>query len=187
MTLLRKVNSPIQDEESIILLANKGKIDEAFRLLTKLYQERLYWHVRKMVTCHADTHDILQNTLIKVYKNLSSFKGESKLYTWMYRIATNECITFINREKKKGTLDIDEITNHISLEADSFHDENKTLQSLKDAINTLPDKQKQVFAMRYFEEMSYKEISELLGTSVGGLKASYHHAVQKIESFIKAH
>ena len=139
-----------------------------------------------MVNEHNDANDVIQNTFIKVFKNIKKFEGNAQLYTWLYRIATNETITFLNKKKRKATISIDDgdldITNRLS--ADSYFDEKKAQSKLQGAIASLPEKQKLVFNMRYFDEMSYKEISNILETSVGGLKASYHHAVKKIEHFL---
>lgn len=161
--------------------------DKAFKVLIKLYKERLYWHIRKMVISHDDTDDVLQNTFIKVYRNISKFKKESKLYSWMYRIATNEAITFINKRAKERNIDITEIKEQLanSLESDVYFSGDKIQLILQKAIATLPQKQQLVFNMKYFDELKYEEISNILETSVGALKASYFHAVKKIEIYIK--
>ncbi len=140
-----------------------------------------------MVTLHDDANDVLQNTFIKVYKNIGKFNRDSKIYTWIYRIATNESITFLNRKKKKRTeaIDGDENSIEYSLRADTFFDGNEAELALQKAILQLPEKQKTVFNLRYYDEMSYKDMSEMLETSVGALKASYHHAVKKIENYVK--
>ena len=147
------------------LLAEKTK-ESAFKELLALYKERLYWHIRKIVISHDDTDDVLQDTFIKVYKNIHKFKGESKLFSWMYRIATNEALTHIKRINR-----MPRIGNEIQLK-------------LQKAIATLPDKQKLVFNMRYFEDLKYSDLSEILNTSEGALKASYHIAVKKIEDYL---
>ncbi len=161
-------------------------MEQGFRLLMTKYQERLYHHIRRMVNEHQDANDVIQNTFIKVFKNIAKFQGNAQLYTWLYRIATNETITFLNKKKKKATKSIDDeeldIANRLS--AASYFDGDAAQKILKKALNTLPDKQKLVFNMRYFDEMSYQAISDVLETSVGALKASYHHAVKKIELFI---
>lgn len=152
------------------------------------YQERLYWQIRRLVLDHEDANDVIQNSMIKVYRSIHKFEGKSKLYTWLYRIATNEAITFINKKNRKATSSIDDDDNQQvvhQLKADQFFDGNEAQYKLQQALATLPDKQKLVFSMRYYEELSYKEIAEVLETSVGALKASYHHAVKKIESFFK--
>ena len=151
------------------------------------YQERLYWHVRRMVFEHDDANDVIQNTFIKVYKSINKFEGKSKLYTWLYRIATNEAITFLNKKKKKSTASLDNEENNLDnqLKADEYFDGDEIQRKLYEALDQLPEKQKAVFNLRYFEAMSYAEMSEVLQTSVGGLKASYHHAVKKIEIYLK--
>ncbi|MCB0460615.1 MAG: RNA polymerase sigma factor [Flavobacteriaceae bacterium] len=160
--------------------------EQAFRKLMSEYKERLYWHIRKIVISHDDADDVLQNTFIKVYKNINTFKAESKLYSWMYRIATNEAITFINKRAKEKNIDVSELQYKLAenLEADVYFDGDEMQLQLQKAIATLPQKQQLVFNMRYFDEMKYDDMSEILETSVGSLKASYHHAVKKIESFL---
>ena len=147
------------------------------------YKERLYWHIRKIVISHDDTDDVLQNTFVKVYRNIDKFKAESKLYSWMYRIATNEAITFINKRAKTNNVTISDMQYKMaeSLEADVYFDGNEIQLKLQKAIAKLPQKQQLVFNMKYFDDMKYQEMSEVLETSVGALKASYHHAVKKIE------
>ncbi|MEM7102108.1 MAG: sigma-70 family RNA polymerase sigma factor [Bacteroidota bacterium] len=163
--------------------------EQAFRLLVKTYQERLYWHIRRMVVEHDDANDVVQNTFIKVFRSIGKFKGDSKLYTWLYRIATNESITFINKKKKvvATSIDDEDLGLDRALKADSYFDGDDATAQLKAAIATLPEKQQLVFNMRYYDEMSYQDISDVLGTSVGALKASYHHAAKKIEHFLKGH
>jgi len=150
------------------------------------YKERLYWHIRKIVISHDDTDDVLQNTFVKVYRNIDKFKAESKLYSWMYRIATNEAITFINKRAKINNVTINDMQYKMaeSLEADVYFDGNEIQLKLQKAIAKLPQKQRLVFNMKYFDDLKYKEISEILETSVGALKASYHHAVKKIENML---
>jgi len=158
---------------------NKG-----FTELMNKYQERLYWHIRKIVTFHEDADDVLQNSFIKVWNNIGRFKGESALYTWLYRIATNESITHLNSKKRKFAQDIDAVNYYLkSLQSDTYFDGDEQLKKLLIAVETLPEKQKIVFKLKYFNEMQYDEIAETLGTSEGALKASYHHAVQKIQDF----
>ncbi len=166
---------------------NPALSHQAFKELIKKYQVRLYWHIRKMVINHDDTDDILQNTFIKIWKGLPSFQGESKLYTWLYRIATNESLTFLKQKKRWFFSPVDEVNNELSskLESDPYFDGDKAQLKLQQAILKLPDKQRLVFNMRYYDEISYDEMSEVLGTSAGALKASYHHAVKKIEEFLK--
>jgi RNA polymerase sigma-70 factor (ECF subfamily) len=179
----------VPDEK--LLVAQLKQVDtqeQAFRNLMGLYKERLYWHIRKIVLSHDDADDVLQNTFIKVFKNINSFNEKSKLYSWMYRIATNESITFINKKANKQNVDISELQYKMAenLEADSYYTGDEIQLILQKAIVTLPQKQQLVFNMKYFEEMKYTEISEILETSVGALKASYHHAVKKIELYIKS-
>ncbi len=175
------------DDQILSLCHEKTKIEQGFKLLMLKYQERLYWHVRRMVFEHEDANDVIQNTFIKVYKSIHKFEGKSKLYTWLYRIATNEAITFLNKKKKKSTISLDNEEYNLDnqLKADDYFDGDEIQRKLYEALDRLPEKQKAVFNLRYFEEMSYAEMSEILGTSVGGLKASYHHAVKKIEIYLK--
>jgi len=156
-----------------------------FEEIVAEYRERLYWHIRKIVLIHDDADDILQNTFIKIWKNLSGFKGESKIYTWLYRIATNEAITFINKRKnehKDSLVGYEEYLKN-KLESDEYFDGDELQLQLQKAILTLPEKQRIVFLMRYYDEIKYSEMSEILDTSEGALKASYHHAVKKIEEY----
>ncbi len=178
----------MQVEDSIILakFRNEQTRNEAFNLLLKKYQQRVYWHVRRMVIDHDDANDLTQNTFIKVWGSLERFREDAQLYTWMYRIATNECITFLNKKKLRAFVSFDDMQEvltdklHDSLQVSASHIEYK----LQQAILTLPTKQRLVFNMKYFEDITYEEMSKVLGTSVGALKASYHHAVKKIEAFL---
>ena len=176
-------------DETVLIeqLINVQTREKAFRELISLYKERLYWHVRKIVISHDDADDVLQNTFIKIYKNLGKFKQESKLFSWMYRIATNEAITFINKRNKERKVDISEVQEHLvsNLESDIYFSGEEIQEILQKAIASLPQKQQLVFNMKYFDNIKYTQISEILGTSVGALKASYFHAVKKIESYIK--
>lgn len=176
-------------DETVLIeqLINVQTREKAFRELISLYKERLYWHVRKIVISHDDTDDVLQNTFIKIYKNIGKFKQESKLFSWMYRIATNEAITFINKRNKERNIDISEVQEQIvsTLESDIYFSGEEIQEILQKAIASLPQKQQLVFNMKYFDNIKYTQISEILGTSVGALKASYFHAVKKIESYIK--
>ena len=170
-------------------LQNTSTREKAFKQLVSEYKERLYWHIRKIVLVHDDADDVLQNTFIKIYKNIDSFKNESKLFSWMYRIATNESITFINKRAKEKNISIEEYHQEaVSSLADDHYFSGDYIQLvLQKAIATLPQKQQIVFNLKYFEALKYDEISEILDTSVGALKASYHHATKKIEEFIKNH
>ena len=168
-------------------LKNVQTKEKAFRELISLYKERLYWHIRKIVISHDDTDDVLQNTFIKVYRNISKFNQDSKLFSWMYRIATNESISFINKRAKERNIAVSEMQEQLtsSLESDNYFSGEEIQEILQMAIATLPQKQQLVFNMKYFDDLKYTEISEILGTTVGALKASYFHAVKKIESYIK--
>jgi RNA polymerase sigma factor (sigma-70 family) len=159
----------------------------AFNLLVREYQKRLYWHIRKILIDHDDTDDVLQNVFIKVWRSLDGFKEESQLYTWLYRIATNESITFLNQKKKRAGVRLDDVSHFLAanLESDHYFKGDEIQAKLQKAILTLPDKQRIVFNMKYFDEIKYEEMSQILGTSVGALKASYHHAVKKIEDYLK--
>lgn len=161
--------------------------EQAFRVLIKEYKERLYWHIRKIVISHDDTDDVLQNTFIKVFRGIDNFKQDSKLYSWMYRIATNESITFINKRARERNTDISEIRQELvtSLSSDHWFTGDEIQLILQKAIATLPEKQQLVFNMKYFDSMKYDDMSKVLDTSVGALKASYFHAVKKIEKYIK--
>lgn len=178
----------MQDEKVFIeALLNPKSQQEAFRKLVQLYQKPLYNHIRNIVLNHDDTDDVLQNTFIKVYQNLKNFKGESKLFSWMYRIATNEALTFLQQKAKKQGITSGELQEKAlkNLESDIFFDGSEIQLQLQKAIALLPEKQQLVFKMKYFEELKYEEIAEIVDTSVGALKASYHIAVKKIEEFLK--
>ena len=168
-------------------LQNVQTKEQAFRVLITEYKERLYWHIRKIVISHDDADDVLQNTFIKVFKGINNFKQESQLFSWMYRIATNESITFINKRAKERNTDTSEIKQGLvtSLQSDEWFTGDEIQLILQEAVATLPEKQQLVFNMKYFDNMKYDEISNILETSVGGLKASYFHAVKKIENYIK--
>lgn len=175
-----------EEEEFIKQLLDSKTQNVAFQKLLSTYQKPLYNHIRNIVLNHDDTDDVLQNTFVKIFQNLKNFKGESKLFSWMYRIATNEAISFLNQKAKKSGISSQIIQDKAldNLRADAYFDGNEIQIKLQQAIATLPEKQQLVFKMKYFEELKYEEISEILGTSVGALKASYHHAVKKIESFL---
>jgi len=160
--------------------------DTAFRKLMGLYKERLYWHIRNIVKTHDDTDDVLQNTFVKVYRNIHKFKGDSKLYSWLYRIATNEAITHLNKLAKRQQISVDNVQHQLvdNLCADVYFNGDEIQAKLQVALSKLPQKQQLVFNMKYFEDMKYDDISTILGTSVGALKASYFHAVKKIEKLL---
>ena len=177
----------IAEADLVDQLKNLDTQSKAFEVLIDTYKQRLYWHIRRIVLNHDDADDVLQNTFIKVFRNITGFKGESKLYSWMYRIATNEALAFLkNRSKKQGISDT-ELQNQMlgNLEADVYFEGDEIELKLQKAIATLPEKQKLVFNMKYFQELKYVEISEILETSIGGLKASYHLATKKIEAYLK--
>ncbi len=174
------------DEAQIIeQLRQPDTLSSAFGKVIVHYSQPLYWQIRRMVIDHDDANDVLQNTFIKAWTNISNFRGDSKLSTWLYKIAVNESITFINKKKVQNNISLDDDSSFLtnSLEADKYFDGDQAQIKLQKAIATLPDKQRLVFNMRYYDEMKYEDMSEILGTSVGALKASYHHAVKKIESF----
>ena len=170
-----------------MLLSSEEGFQRGFALLVNTYRERLYWHIRGMLGQHDDADDVLQKTFIKVFKGFGGFQGNSKLYTWLYRIATNESLTHIEKTKKQQTAALDDSENGFanSVKAESYMDSEQLDLLLQKAIADLPEKQRQVFLMRYYDELSYQDISEITGTSVGGLKASYHIAAKKIEEYIK--
>lgn len=178
----------MQDEKVFIeALLNPKTQQEAFRELLQLYQKPLYNHIRNIVLNHDDTDDILQNTFIKIFQNISKFKGESKLFSWIYRIATNEALNFLQQKSKKQGISNEEVQQKAlnKLESDVFFDGDEIQLKLQKAIAILPEKQQLVFKMKYFEELKYEEISEIVDTSIGALKASYHLAVKKIEEYLK--
>jgi RNA polymerase sigma factor (sigma-70 family) len=180
------------DERSLLLAFKTEETKEkAFSEIIKRYQERLYWHVRRMVVNHEDANDVIQNVFVKVWRSLNDFRGESGLYTWMYRIATNESLTYLEQQKRRQSISLSSpIGEGLSMEdrlkAEDGYDANKIEWKLQKAIQSLPEKQKQVFLLRYYDEMAYDKMAEILETSAGALKASYHHAVKKIESILKA-
>jgi RNA polymerase sigma factor (sigma-70 family) len=175
----------MNQEDKINQLIKEKAFEKAFNLIVDEYQQRLYWHIRKMVTNHDDANDVLQDVFVKIWKALPKFKGDSKFFTWAYRISTNESITFINKRKVDASFEDVAYAVSQNLEADAFFDGNEAKRKLHAAVAALPEKQKAVFNLKYFEELKYEDISKILDTSVGGLKASYHHAVKKIEEFIK--
>jgi RNA polymerase sigma-70 factor (ECF subfamily) len=176
----------LSDQELIDKLRNEATRNEAFAQLVSKYQERLYWHIRKVVLNHDDSDDVLQNTFMKVWKNMDGFREESSLFTWLYRIAINESLTFVNTQKKRQAIPFQDVSEYLKnrLEADDYYEGTDIQKKLQQAIITLPEKQRLVFNMRYFEEMPYQQMSEILDTSVGALKASFHHAVKKVGEFI---
>lgn len=179
---------PIPEDILVKQLQDPAKSGEAFRELIAQYKERLYWHIRNIVKNHDDTDDILQNTFLKIFRNIDKFKGESKLYSWMYRIATNESITFLNKKSRRLQITSEELQDQIlsNLESDVYFEGDEIQLKLQKAIATLPEKQQQVFNMKYFQELKYREMADILETSEGALKASYHIASKKIEEFLKS-
>lgn len=177
----------ISEKELSSALQSPAEVEAAFKVLVSKYKERLYWQIRKIVIDHDDADDVLQNTFIKVYKNIHSFQGNSQLYTWLYRIATNEALTFIKNKAKRNKTSSTEVKNAAiqNLESDVYFEGDAIQLKLQQAIATLPEKQQLVFNMKYFEEHTYEELSEILETSVGGLKSSYHIAVKKITHYLK--
>ncbi len=178
---------PLNPDSRILnLFRDPKRKNQAFKLLLDTYQERLYWHVRRMVIEHEDANDVIQNVFIKVWKGLATFRAESKLYTWLYRIASNEAITFLKQKRKRLSISIENDSLNLSeqLRADQYFDSDELNIKLQEAIAALPEKQRLVFHLRYYEEMKYEDMAEVTGTSVGALKASYHHAAKKIEKFI---
>lgn len=174
------------EHKILSLISTKDGYERGFSLLVKTYQERLYWHIRGMLGQHDEADEVLQKTFIKVFKGIAGFQGNSKLYTWLYRIATNESLSFLAKRQKNQFLSLDskEGSEVHTQSADVYIDNSDTDKLLAEAIALLPDKQKQVFLLRYYDELSYQDIAEICGTSVGALKASYHHAAQKIEKYI---
>ena len=177
------------EKEIIALLQEPTRQREAFECIVKEYSEQLYWQIRRLVFSHDDANDILQNTFIKACINIDYFRGDAKMSTWLYRIALNECLTFLNKQRAANQLSIDEADKELlnKLESDTYFDGDDTQKIFLQAIHTLPEKQQIVFNLKYFKEMKYEEISEIVGTSIGALKASYHHAVKKIEAFLEKH
>jgi RNA polymerase sigma-70 factor (ECF subfamily) len=161
----------------------------AFNLLVKQYQQKVYWHIRRILIDHEDSNDVVQNVFIKVWKGLDNFREDSKLFTWIYRIATNEAISFLNQKKKRFFIPLVDVEHQLSasLDNDVLYSGDKIRKILQQAILTLPTQQRIVFNMKYYEELKYEEISEILGVTVGALKASYHHAVKKIEKYVTNH
>nr|WP_036679111.1 RNA polymerase sigma factor [Daejeonella oryzae] len=178
----------IEDSEILEKFAQEKTREEAFNLLLNKYQQKIYWHIRRLVINHDDADDLVQDVFIKVWKNLANFRNDSQLYTWLYRIASNESITFLNRKKLKNNISLDLDQDGLNLAdtlADSsYFDGDKAQMKLQKALLTLPQKQRLVFNMKYFDDLKYEEISSILGTSVGALKASFHLAVKKIEHYL---
>ena len=177
------------EEEIITRLQDPQLQREAFGKIVKHYSEPLYWQIRRMVLSHEDANDLLQNTFIKAWSNLEYFRGDARLSTWLYRIALNESLNFLNKQRALNQLSLDDTESAAlnKLESDPYFDGDHTQLLFEKAIQTLPEKQRIVFNLKYFQEMKYEDMSDILGTSVGALKASYHHAVKKIEEFLEQH
>lgn len=175
----------LSEEELINQLSQPQQRAKAFSVVVRTYQERLYWHIRKMVLSHDDANDVLQNTFLKAWNAIEGFRGDSQMSTWLYRIATNETLTFLSSKKTRNQFSIDEVETSFlqNLHADNYFNGNEIQLKLQEAIITLPEKQRLVFNMKYFDDITYDQMEAILGTSVGALKASYHHAVKKIEKF----
>ncbi len=182
-------SKPASDEHILQLLRSEVTFERGFRLLVQTYQERLYWHIRRLVLVHTDADDVLQNTFIKVYRGIGQFEGKSKLYTWLYRIATNEALSFLESQKRQRVASLEDSNNawvH-RLHSDPWFDAEGLQRRLYEAVAQLPEKQRAVFTLRYFEEIPYEEMARIFDTSVGALKASFHHAVRKVEAYIQKH
>lgn len=173
------------DGEILNIILSTNDKNRGYRLLVGKYKEKLYWHIRRMVNNHEDADDILQNTFVKVVRHIQNFQQQSALFTWLYRIATNECLNFINNKKNMHHSALEE-SAVFYMQATEDIDADAVMVKLNEAIHLLPDKQKLVFNMRYYDEMSYQEIADITDTSVGALKASYHHAIKKIEGHLKS-
>lgn len=176
------------DQQILESLKDPSTKEIAFRHLISKYKERLYWHIRKIVLNHEDADDVLQNSMIKIWNGLDTFRAESSLFTWLYRIATNESITFLNQRKRRMSTSLNEENEYLveNLESDPYFDGDEWQLLLQKAIAMLPDKQRLVFNMKYFDEIKYEDMAVILDTSVGALKASYFHAVRKVEEYVKA-
>ncbi len=181
------MNSSYNETEVLALLQDESTQSRGFEMIVAQYSEQLYWQIRRMVLSHDDANDVLQNTFIKAWTNIDYFRAEAKLSTWLYRIALNECLTFLNKQRAVSTVSLDdpEAGALQKLESDPYFSGDKVQIALQKALLTLPEKQRMVFNLKYFQEMKYEEMSEIFGTSVGALKASYHHAVKKIEKFLE--
>lgn len=176
----------VEDKDLLQLFKTDGQKEKAFTAIIKKYQEKLYWHTRRLIIDHDDTNDVLQNMFIKVWNGLENFREDSQLYTWLYRIATNESLTFLESQKRRSAVSLNEVEGGLSnkIKADENFDANKLEWKLQLAIQHLPEKQRIVFNLRYYDELPYEKMSKILETSEGALKASYHHAAKKVQDFI---
>lgn len=179
-------NVPIDEKQLVKDLQDPKTAHTAFDTLMRLYGEQVYWQIRKMVVNHEDANDLLQNSFLKAWNNLDNFRGDARLSTWLYKIAINETINFLNKERNRRNITDDTQDDFLlsNIESDEYFDGDELQEEFQKAITALPEKQRLVFNMRYFDEMKYEKMSEILGTSVGALKASYHHAVKKITAFL---
>ncbi len=177
------------DKELLEVFRRPESRERAFNLIVEKYQEKLYWHIRKLVISHDDADDLLQNTFIKVWGALDNFREDASLYTWLYRIATNEALSFLNSKKRRLLIPLVDVEKQLAnmLEKDDYFNGDELQLQFQKALLTLPEKQRVVFNMKYFDEMKYEDMAEILNTSVGALKASFHHAMKKIEKFITEH
>lgn len=184
---MSKTINETNDHLLLALYKQDDTRESAFTAIVRKYQQKLYWHIRRMVVEHEDSNDILQQVFIKMWNSLADFRGDANLYTWLYRIATNETLTWLEKEKRRRAvpLDSEEGILNDTLAAQQGFDANKLEWKLQQAIQSLPEKQRVVFSLRYYDEMPYEEMAQVLNTSEGALKASYHHAVKKVETFIK--
>jgi RNA polymerase sigma-70 factor (ECF subfamily) len=177
----------LEDRDLLEKIKNPDSKHYGFNLLVRKYQQKLYWHIRKMVIDHDDADDIAQEVFVKIWHHLDKFRADAQLYTWIYRIATNECLNFLRKKRKRYFLPIHDIQGELTqkIESGAYLDGNEIQIKLQKALLTLPDKQRLVFNLKYFDDLKYEEMAEITGTSIGSLKASYHHAVKKIEDFLK--
>ena len=181
------MNSAYKEDEVLALLQDEKTRRKGFEMMVSQYSEQLYWQIRRMVLSHEDANDLLQNTFIKAWTNIANFRGDSMLSTWLYRIALNECLTFLNKQRAVQMVSIDEEDSVAvqKLESDPYFSGDRAQFLLQKALHSLPEKQRMVFNLKYYQEMKYEEMSQIFGTSVGALKASYHHAVKKIEKYLE--
>lgn len=179
------MSTTYNEQEVLALLQDEKTQRRGFEMIVEQYSEQLYWQIRRIVYSHEDANDLLQNTFIKAWTNIDYFRGDAKLSTWLYRIALNECLTFLNKQRAVTTVSLDDPEADVlqKLESDPYFSGDKIQITLQKALLTLPEKQRMVFNLKYYQEMKYEEMSEIFGTSVGALKASYYHAVKKIEKF----
>lgn len=181
------MNSSYNEREVLALLQNESTQRQGFEQVVRQYSEQLYWQIRRLVLSHEDANDLLQNTFVKAWMNIDYFRAEAKLATWLYRIALNECLTFLNKQRAEAKVSLDDPESDMvhRLESDPYFSGDRLQLTLQKALMSLPEKQRMVFNLKYYQEMKYEEMSEIFGTSVGALKASYHHAVKKIEKFLE--